>query len=361
MHSALEIRAVVMAGGAGTRFWPLSRKRRPKQLLALFGERSLLQEAVARVVPLCGWEGVWVVTGEDTASAVAAQLPELPGQQLLVEPVRRDTAACVGWMAWRVLARGENPVLVVLPADHWVGDEEAFRRVIQVAAGLASQGEYLVTVGITPTRPETGYGYLEIAEEIGTPEGIRCFRLRRFVEKPNLETARSFVACGRYRWNAGIFVFTAAAVASAVRTYLPELASGLDALMADAKLTGEQAALAKHYPGLVRVSLDFGVMEKASNILAVDGAFPWHDVGSFAALAQLLPKQEAGVALGSCLSLDTKDSVLLSYGPLVATVGVEGLVVVATPDAVLVTTVEQAQRVKELVELMQRKGMEQLL
>lgn len=361
MHFVSELKAIIMAGGSGTRFWPLSRKYRPKQLLSLFGERSLLQEAVGRVVPLCGWEGVWVVTGENIASAVAGQLPQLPREQLLVEPVGRDTAACVGWAAWRLLARGENPVLAVLPADHWVGDEEAFRRVIQAAAGLASQGEYLVTVGITPTGPETGYGYLEIAEEMGKQEGVRCFRLRRFVEKPNMETARAYVASGRFRWNAGIFVFTAAAVATAIRTHLPELASGLDALVADVQRLGEQAALAKHYPGLVRISLDFGVMEKASNILAVDGVFPWHDVGSFAAVAQLLPKQEAGVKVGPSMSLDTKDSVLLSSGPLVATVGVEGLVVVATPDAVLVTTVEQAQRVKELVELMEKRGMEQLL
>ncbi len=361
MSSALPLKVVVMAGGAGTRFWPLSRHHRPKQLLPLFGGRSLLQMTAARVLPLCGWAGLLVVTGQHLASAVAQQLPELPPDQLLAEPEGRDTAACVGWVAWRLLAKGENPVMAVLPADHWVGDDELFRHVLQAAVGVASEKHCLVTIGLAPNRPETGYGYLQLAECAGQRQGVRFFPVRRFVEKPSLERACEFLQAGSYRWNAGIFVFEAAVVAAAIRQHLPELARGLDRLLADARELGEEQALARHYPSLPRISLDYGVMERAENIWAVEGQFPWHDVGSFASFAELLPESEAGVCLGPSVTLDARGCVLVSQGPLIAAVGVEGLVVVATEDAVLVASRSQTQRIKELVALLPARGLGHLL
>lgn len=359
--SWFSLKAVVLAGGSGTRFWPFSRARRPKQLLPLIEGRSLLQLTLDRVLPLTGWEGVVVVTGEAIARTVAEQLPRLTPGQLLVEPCGRDTAAAVAWAAWRELAQGGNPVLLVLPADHWVGDAEAFRRVMAAAAELAADTAGLVTVGVAPTRPETGYGYLELDEETGSRGGVRCFRVRRFVEKPSLETANAFLAAGRYRWNGGIFAFTAQALAAAVRQRLPDLAHGLDTLVEKTRELGEAEAAALCYPSLPRISLDYGVMEKADNIWAVDGAFPWHDVGSFASFAEILPAGEGGVTLGPVVTLASADCVLLSEGPLVTALGVEGLVVVATPDAVLVTTRERAQEVKELVAELQRRGLHRVL
>lgn len=359
--SSFSSKAVILAGGSGTRFWPFSRTSRPKQLLPLVEGRSLLQLTVDRVLPLTGWEGVVVITGQGIAAAVAQQLPLLPPAQLLVEPCGRDTAAAVAWAAWRELARGGNPVLLVLPADHWVGDAEAFRQVMRAAAEVAAETAGLVTVGVTPTRPETGYGYLELGEPMGSTGGVTYFRVRRFVEKPDLARAEAFLAAGGYRWNAGMFAFTAEALASAVRQHLPELALGLDAMMEKAPKLGEAAAAAACYPSLPRISLDYGVMEKADNIWAVDGAFAWHDVGSFASFAEILPRSEAGAVLGPVVALESRGCVLLSQGPLLATLGVEGLVVVATEDAVLVTTCEQAQKVKELVAELERRGLARFL
>jgi mannose-1-phosphate guanylyltransferase len=361
MSFALDVNVVIMAGGSGTRFWPLSRKHLPKQLLPLINGQSLLQETVRRVLPLCRWSGLLVVTGQGIAEKVAQQLPQLPHQQLLVEPEGRDTAACVGWVAWRALAAGKNPVLLVLPADHWVGDEEAFRQALAAAVDLAYRENGLVTVGIAPNRPETGYGYLEVAEPAGELRGVRYFPVRRFVEKPSLEKALAFLQAGTYRWNAGIFAFAAQTIAMAIAQHLPELARGLDQLMADVPRLGEEEALRRHYPALPRISLDYGVMEKAERIWAVEGSFPWQDLGSFASFAEVLPSGEAGVSWGPTLSVATKNCVLLSRGPLVATLGLEGMVVVATEDVVLVTPLSHAQKVKELVDLVKKRGWEHLL
>lgn len=359
--SSFSVKAVVLAGGSGTRFWPFSRTFLPKQLLPLVEGRSLLRMTVDRVLPLCGREGVVVVTGQGIADAVHRELPELSPEQLLVEPCGRDTAAAVAWAAWQELEAGGNPVLLVLPADHWVGDAGAFRGVMSAAAMLAAETGGLVTVGIVPTRPETGYGYLQLGEEVAGKRGVRCFRVRRFVEKPDLEKALAFLAAGCYRWNAGMFAFTAQALADAVRKHLPELARGLEVMLRDARVRGAAEAAARHYPSLPRISIDYGVMERADNLWAVDGAFPWHDVGSFASFAEILPKGEAGVTLGPVVAMETQDCVVLSRGPLVATLGVRGLVVVATEDAVLVTTSENAQRVKALVAELEKRGLGHLL
>jgi mannose-1-phosphate guanylyltransferase len=358
-HEQLAI--VIMAGGAGTRFWPLSRRSRPKQLLPLLDGGSLLAATAARLRPLVPSARTLVVTGAEIAAAVRAELPDLPADNILVEPTGRDTAACVGWVAWRLAAARPEAVMLVVPSDHVIPDDGAFRRALAAAAATAHACGGLVTIGLRPTRPETGYGYLELGEAAGPIGGHEVFRVARFVEKPARERAEAMLAAGHFRWNGGMFAWTAAAIRDAIRAHLPGLAAGLDAMMTDAAAIGEEAAVARHYPTLERVSIDFGVMEKARDVRAVAVEFEWSDVGSWLGLAEVLSPAGGEVRLGDVLAANTDGNVLVSDGPLVAAVGVRDLVVVATRDAVLVVPRDQCQRVKELVEALRAAGRTDLL
>lgn len=353
--------AVVMAGGSGTRFWPLSRRHRPKQLLPFADGCSLLGATVERLLPLVPAGRLLVVTHSAIAEAVARDLPALPASNVLAEPEGRDTAACIGWMAWRLAAAHPDAVMLVVPADHVVPDGSALRAALAAAAELASRGSALVTLGLQPTGPEPGFGYLELGEHGERAGGFVACRVRRFIEKPGPERARELLASGRYRWNSGMFAWRVATIVAAVRQHLPALAAGLDRLMEDSVRLGEASALEKHYPTLPRTSIDFGVMEKADEVWAIPVDFAWSDVGSWPGLAEVLPLRAEDAVLGDVLAVDTTSCVLVSDGPLVVAVGVRDLVVVATRDAVLVVPREQAQRVKEVVERLRAAGREELL
>jgi mannose-1-phosphate guanylyltransferase len=350
-----------MAGGAGTRFWPLSRCGRPKQLLPLLDGRSLLAATAERLRPLVPPQHTLVVTGAEVAAAVRAELKELPAENVLVEPAGRDTAACIGWVAWRLAERHPEALMLVVPADHVVPDGGAFRLAMAAAAATAHARGGLVTIGFRPTRPETGYGYLELGEPAGVIGAHEVFRVARFVEKPAQARAEEMLAAGNYRWNGGLFAWRVATIRDAIRAHLPELAAGLDAMMADTAVLGEAGAVARHYPSLQRTSIDFGVMEKASTVSAVAVDFEWSDVGSWVGLAEVLAPAGGEVRLGDVIGVDTDGNVMVSDGPLIAAVGVRDLVVVATRDAVLVVPREQCQRVKELVELLRAQGRSELL
>jgi mannose-1-phosphate guanylyltransferase len=354
--------AVVMAGGSGTRFWPLSRRQRPKQLLPLAEGRSLLAATVSRLAPLVAPARTWVATTTAVADAVRRELPQLSPENVLTEPVGRDTAACVGWVAWRLARLHPGAVTLVLPSDHLVGDAPAWRLALAAAAATACARGELVTIGVRASRPESGFGYLELGEDLAVIQGLSVRRVRSFVEKPSRERAAEFIALGNFRWNSGIFAWTVSAIERAIRSHLPELAAGLDAMMADVEKRGEPEALQLHYPSLPSVSVDFGVMEKATNVAAVCADFSWSDVGSWSALTELPPAGPgAGVTRGEVVTVDSEGCVLVSEGPLVATIGIRDLVVVATPDAVLVVPKAQTQRVKELVEELRRRKREDLL
>lgn len=353
--------AVVMAGGAGTRFWPLSRRSRPKQLLPFAQGRSLLAATVERLSPLAAPERIFVVTSLDVAEAVRAELPQLPGENVLAEPEGRDTAACVGWTAWRLARKAPGAVMVVVPADHLIPDGTALRSALAAAAAAAFARGGLVTLALRPTRPETGFGYLEVGDLVGTAGAHSVRAVRRFVEKPDRQTAESFLAAGNFRWNSGMFAWTVHAIVDAFRTHLPSLAAGLDDMMSATDALGEAEALRRHYPGLQKVSVDFGVMEKATPVWAVEVDFAWSDVGSWIGLAEALPASAEGVSLGDVLAVDCERTVLVSDGPLVAAVGVRDVVVVATRDAVLVVSKDDVQRVKELVETLRAKGRTEIL
>ncbi|HEY2516854.1 MAG TPA: mannose-1-phosphate guanylyltransferase [Polyangiaceae bacterium] len=354
-----EVYAVIMAGGAGTRFWPASRELRPKQLLPLAGgDRSLLGATVKRIAPLVPAERVFIATGAKLVDATAADLPEVPRANLLAEPVARNTAPCIGWAVSTIARRQPDALVMVLPSDHYITSDEEFRRAIGRALEGAKAG-YLTTIGIVPTRPETGYGYVEVGGEL-QPE-LR--EVVRFVEKPDRARAEAYLAGKKHLWNAGMFFFRAGAMLEAIGTHLPELASGLQRIDAAAAKGDEARELAATFPGLPSVSIDTGVMEKAKRIAVVPGDFGWNDLGSWESAWELAPKDEAGNALtAGAVAVDARGNLVrdltTSSGPkkVFALVGVNDLVVVETDDAVLVIPRERAQDVRAVVQALKARG-----
>ncbi len=349
-----RVYAVVMAGGQGTRFWPLSRGARPKQLLPLGGgDESLLRATVRRVAALVPPERVLVVTAANLKDGVLAELPELPPENVLVEPLGRNTAPCVGWAAATIARRDPAGILAVLAADHFIADEAAYVEVLRRAVRTAADGE-LVTVGIQPTRPETGYGYLELGGTLA--DGV--FRAQRFVEKPDRARAEAFLRAGNFLWNSGMFFFRADVVLAAIERFLPQLARGLAAFDAAAAQGGEEAAVAGGYASLPSVSIDTGVMERAERVAVVPGDFGWSDVGSWTTAWELADKDDAGNALPhDAVAIDSaRNYVRAPHGKLVALVGLADLVVVDTEDALLVMPRERAQDVRAVVDALRARG-----
>ncbi len=341
--------AVIMAGGGGTRLWPASRRRRPKQLLPLGpGGESLLHATVRRMKEVVGLSKTLVVTAREQLAGVAAAAPQLAPDQILAEPVPRNTAAAIGLAAVFLLARDPDAVIGAVPADHHIGDESAYLEVLRRAYALAAAEDAIVTVGIRPTGPETGFGYLELGGE--GPGGSRL--VARFREKPERADAEAMVARGDL-WNGGLFFFRAARIVTEIERHLPLLGAGLQDL-ARALAEGPEAALdaiARIYPRLPAISIDHGVMERTAGILTLPGDFGWNDIGSFTALAGLVAPDAAGNSVaGRALLVDARDNVVFTDdGTMVALVGVEGLVVVRAGDAVLVIPRERAQEVREVV------------
>jgi mannose-1-phosphate guanylyltransferase len=339
--------AVIMAGGSGTRFWPLSRATRPKQLLALGGgDVSLLRATRERIASLIDAEHTLVVTSETLAEQIRAELPELPPENVLLEPIGRNTAPCVGWAASVVARKEPDAVLAVLAADHHIGDSAGFLRVIGRAVDAARSGD-MVTVGVRPTRPETGYGYVELGEELAP--GVQ--RARRFVEKPDEMRARQFLAAGRFLWNSGMFFFRADELLSMVRQHLPGLGDMLRQYDEAATRGEEQSLVKATYAAMPDISIDHGVMEKAARVAVVPGDFGWSDVGSWTSAWELAPHDDAENAVfGDVVAIDTRGSYLrATAGKVVAVVGLEDVVVVDTDDALLVMPRSRAQDVRAVV------------
>jgi mannose-1-phosphate guanylyltransferase len=345
-----KVYAVIMAGGAGTRFWPASRALRPKQLLPLSGGAPLLAETVRRLAPLVTEDRVIVVTGEHLADGTAKAVPGVPKQQILKEPAPRNTAPCIAWANAVVNRLDPEAVVAVLPSDHFIGDEPAFRKVLEQAIESARGGR-VTTIGIVPTRPETGYGYIELGDELGN--GVK--KVARFVEKPNRETAEKFLAGKRHLWNAGMFFFRVKDMTSLVEKHLPELAAGV------AKIDADAGSLASVFPTLPSVSIDVGVMEKADGLAVVPGDFGWNDIGSWESAWELGAKDANGNAVeASTVVVDAKNNLVRSK-KLVALVGVDDLVVVDTDDALLVMPRERAQDVRLVIEELKKRSAKDLL
>lgn len=353
---------IIMAGGRGERFWPVSREATPKQLITLLGRRSFLQQAVDRVRPLVPRQNIFVITNKAQAAAVRRQLPDLPRGNVVAEPVGRDTCAAVTLGAALVGARSGKGVMAVLPADHVIPDERAFRQVLGDAFEVAATNRAIVTIGIQPTAPETGYGYIEAGAELPPPTAgkapkTRFFKADRFVEKPNLETAQGYLASGRYRWNAGMFLWSVETIAEALGRHQPGMLTWCQRwLTAAAKGPARlEKTLAADYPGLTKISIDFALLEKADNVVMADGAFGWDDLGAWPALARhLKPDAEGNTAVADLVHVDAARNVVFDARSakrrgLVALVGVKDSIVVLSDDATLVASKGEAQRIKELV------------
>lgn len=353
-----KVYAVVMAGGAGTRFWPASRSLRPKQLLPLAGSENetLLAATVRRLDPLVPAERVVVVTGEHLAEATARAVPGIPGEQILREPAPRNTAPCIAWANATVSRLDPDAVVMVLPSDHFIADEAAFEKVLAAAVESAERGR-VTTVGIVPTRPETGYGYIEVGDRL---EG-EARSVKRFVEKPDRARAESFVEAGpsRYLWNAGMFFFRVRDMAALLERHLPGVAAGV------AKMGQDASAVREIFPTLESISIDHGVMEKAEGLAVVPGDFGWNDVGSWQSAWELAQRDANGNAVGpDDLAIDAKNNLVRSLGAkkkAIALVGVNDLVVVETDDAILVIPRDRAQDVRLVVDALKKDGKTSLL
>lgn len=333
---------VILAGGKGERFWPVSRKHRPKQFLSLDGSgKSLLQATAERLLPLAGgWENLWVITASHLESGVREQLPNLPDANLLVEVEGRDTAPAVAWPTLEIAQRyGEDTVVGFFPADHWIGEPEAFCNTLRAAAALAVEKQAIATLGISPTYPSTGYGYIEQGEAIGTFENLQAYSVSRFTEKPDLATAESFLASGTFSWNSGMFIFQAGVALAELRAYAPEM---IDMLEKEGPSV---------YPKLPKISIDYALMEKTQRACVLPVTFSWDDLGDWNAIERLHKDDQANVDLGNHVNHDTEGAIVYNTdeSELIVTIGLKDVVIVRDGKATLIVDKSRTQEIKQVL------------
>lgn len=345
----MKITAVIMAGGRGERFWPRSRNNYPKQFLSLTSDgETMIQKTVARLGSLVAAEDVFVVTNANYAGLVREQLSELPEENILLEPAARNTAPCIGLAAAVIRKKYGDAVMLVLPSDHLIKFNQMFLDTLRTAVSVAESGTGLVTVGITPTYPETGYGYIHFGDNGGRP-GV--YNVKRFVEKPNIELAKEYVNSGEYLWNSGMFVWKASSIEANLNRFLPDMTEGLKKIAEAAGTAGFDAVVEEVFPKFRSESIDFGVMEKASEVYTIPGNFGWDDVGSWLALERINRTNEYGnMVQGDVVSINTKNTIVCGGKKLIATVGIEDLVIVDTDDALLICAKDSTQDVKKVIE-----------
>jgi mannose-1-phosphate guanylyltransferase len=338
---------VILAGGKGERFWPLSRQNRPKQFLTLDGSnRSLLQATADRLLSLAGrWDSLWVITSSQIALGVKEQLPELPPNNLLIELQGRDTAAAVAWASLEIKKRyGEDAIIGFFPADHWIADQKAFANTIDAASQLAAGKEAIVTMGIKPTFPSTGYGYIEQGEKIGSFNELLAYHVNRFTEKPDRETAENFLATGRFSWNSGMFVFRAGVVLEELYIHAPEIIEPIEKHGPDI------------YPQLPKKSIDYALMEKTGLAYVIPAEFGWDDLGDWNAIERLLKKEGTpNVELATHVGLDTQGAILYSSNEedVIVTIGLDDVVVVRDRNVTLIVKKDRTQEIKQVLKTLQ--------
>jgi len=365
---------IIMAGGKGERFWPVSREKTPKQLISLLGGKSFLQQAVERVLPVVPLKNILVITNEVQAPLVRKQLPKLPKENVVSEPIGRDTCAAVTLGAALVGARSTTGVMAVLPADHVIPEEKKFQQVLTDAFDLATRGQAIVTIGIKPTEPATGYGYIRVGEALPPPQGVKGYktvfhRAEQFVEKPHFDRAVEYVHSGQYRWNAGMFIWSFVTITEGLQKHQPEMYAACQRWFKVAANPAKlNKVLAKEYPDVKKISIDFALMEHAQNVVVADGAFEWDDLGSWTALARHLKSDaEGNCAVGHFIHVDAARNIIFDARSKdrrtpIAVVGLRDSILVQTDDATLLAHKSQAQKVKELVKkLSEDKNLKKLV
>ena len=361
-----KLYSVIIAGGRGTRFWPLSRSRTPKQLLKLFGPKTLLDETAERVLSLGGSDRTLIVTVAEQLNAVRKELSALPRKNFLAEPEGKNTAPCIGLAALEVIGRDPNAVMIILPADHWVSDVQAFRRTLKAAAELAARHDRLVTIGIQPAYPESGYGYIVRGKPLTGDGTLDAYHVKRFKEKPDTKTARQLLRQGSL-WNAGIFAWKASTLLALIERYQPAIHKSLEkiARAAGGKSLATPAprlgsVIAREYKKMPSISIDHAILERAGGegrVLTVPGQFGWSDVGSWAAVHQMSPRDADGnAANGNWFGIDSKECLIHAPDRLVVLLGMRNAFIVDTPDALLVGDLKRSQEVRDLVDALNKRG-----
>lgn len=356
----MKVTALIMAGGKGERFWPRSRVNLPKQFLSLTDDgKTMIQLTVERISPIVDIEDVYIATNKNYKELVMEQLPGIPEQNILCEPIGRNTAPCIGLGAVHVASKYDDAVMIVLPSDHLIKNNEIFIDTFKEACDVATKGANLVTVGITPNYPETGYGYVKY-DEAKKDGNARV--VEKFVEKPDLETAKSYLADGLYLWNSGMFTWKISTILDCFKKYMPSTYEGLLKIKASIGTADEDAVLQAEFPNLESQSVDYGIMEKAENIYILPGNFGWDDVGSWLAVGRIKKNDDNNnVINGNVVAVNTKDCVIEGGDKLIATVGLRDIIVVDTDDAILISTKENAGEIKQVLGRLRDGGMEKYL
>ena len=353
----MDTRAVIMAGGAGTRFWPLSRKKRPKQFLPIVSDKNMIEETVHRLLPLVPSSNIFTVANSELTQEIKKLLPEIPKHNLLVEPQGKNTAPSLMLATARIYLQNPKAVVTCLPADHLIKDISAFLRKMEAGVSAAARGEHLITFGIAPSYPATGYGYIQFSRE--NPSKVQAesfFSVQAFKEKPEYEQARTFVKKGNYFWNSGMFIWQADVFAQKLGQYAPSMFPFWERILAALKRNDEDE-LVSVFEEIPSISIDYALMEKAEDVLMAEGDFGWSDVGAWSSLADIWPQDQGENAIrGETIILDSQNCLVHNPGKLTALIGVRDLIVVDTGDALLIAHKSQDQKVKDIVEHIKKMG-----
>jgi mannose-1-phosphate guanylyltransferase len=359
----LEVFGVIMAGGGGTRFWPLSRREKPKQLLNISGSDALVNETINRMSLLIDKKNIIIVTNEKHDEGLKEVVVESSiKNNILLEPDARNTAACIGYAAFEIYKKYGDAVMCVFPSDHYIKDEVEFQKVLKETIRVAETSEKLVTIGIRPTFNSTGYGYIKFQLLDGSDYSGKVYEVAEFIEKPTFETAKRYVESGQYLWNSGMFAWKVSVILDNFKRFLPKIYDKLEKIFSYYGSSEEEEKLQEIYPTIQSISIDYGIMERSNDVLVLPGDFGWSDVGSWDSLGAIYPKDDMGnIVKGEHVKIDTKNSIIYANDRLITTVGISNTIVVETEDAVLVCRKDKAQDVRAVVDILKGNGMDQYL